>query len=148
MPRSLRSAGAIAGLTLLCVAAARPASAQSTIVATATVVGRPLMLRGVTIVGEPATLRVMVDGCGRGALTVDGRSPVAGMTRVHRQLVPASPRCERRELLVTLPSALRGDEAAWEVALVQDDGLLAPSVSQIVLSAGATRAAARSSLLH
>lgn len=140
--------GVLAAMLLPAVAPLTAGAQQGSIVTTATVVARPLMLRAVEHDVVPGRLRVTVDGCGTGALTVHARAIAGLAVRLTQQVITASARCERQEFLVTLTSEPTSGTESWDVALVQGDGLLAPAVSQFVISAAATRTSGRNSLFH
>jgi hypothetical protein len=125
-----------AATTLLVVAAPRPAQAQSgvgTVVASATVLARPLTLLAMSWTAVPGELRIQLDGCGSGALTVDTHSASA-TTRTSRLTFDATPGCGSRAVSVQLP---RSSDGALEyvVTLQQTDALLSPAFAQFTLAA-------------
>ncbi len=131
---------------LLAAGAPRATQAQSasgSAMASATVLVRPLTMLALswTAAGE---LRIQLDGCGTGAITVDAR--LAGATtRAARLPVEAGTECGLRVVIVPLPQ--RGlDAQEYIVTLQQSDGLLSPAFAQVTLPASAV--AVRASLAY
>jgi hypothetical protein len=135
MPRSRRSL--LVPCLLLGMMAPRTVLAQNaSVMATATVLARPLTILGLALTAVPGELQVRLDGCGTGALTVDARlqgDPV----RTSRTTVSATPACGPRSQVVALPIALT-TAVEYIVTLEQSNALLSPSFSQVTLAARAT----------
>lgn len=148
MRRHLRS---LRVTTLLLASVAVPCAAQAqhgAIVASATVIARGLTLRTVTAHADPALLRLRVDGCGAGVISIDARHADGQVTRVSRVQVDASPGCTERDVM--LPLLRRDDQgvAFFDVTLSQTNALVSPAFQQFVVAAAATRAGAGSTLIH
>ncbi len=129
---------------MLAACAPVAASAQSgTIVATATVLSRPLSIRDASRTAVPGELRVRVEGCTRGALTVDART-ATGSIRTATHLIDGGGHCGLRTIAVQLTAAVPGT-LEYLVSLEQTDALQAPSFAQFVVS---LRDAGRSALAY
>jgi hypothetical protein len=121
---------------------------QGSIIATARVVGRPLSLRTVTSTADGRELHVGIDGNGPGSITVDGRRADGTLVRIAQRELTGTGNTGRRDMLLPL---IHGDSATilhFEVRLSQSDALLAPSLSQVIIRAAATRTGNRSALLY
>ncbi len=123
-----------------------PATAQaqnSSVTASATVLPRPLVLVGVARTSVPGELRIRIDGCGNGALTVDSRK-VNTTLRTARVVLAATGVCGARD--VTLQLTAGANTLDFLVSLEQSDALVSPSFAQIVIPAAQAFAGARSTL--
>lgn len=124
--------------TLLIVAAPRAMRAQSNtagVMASAVVLSRPLSLRTMAWTGVPGELRIQLDGCGSGALTVDARAG-ASLTRFSRLPLDASGGCGPRAVTVHLP--LRTPDAEEYIVTLQHfDALHSAAFAQFALPATA-----------
>lgn len=148
MPRLFRSIRAI-GLLLVGIATPYVSHAQDgSVAATATVIGRPLMLRTVAATARPALLRVRLDGCGSGAIIVEARDADGQVARSSRVQVEASATCAARDILLPL---LRGDDAGvtqFEVSLSHSNALVSPAFQQFVVTTAAAGAGAGHTLIY
>ena len=125
-----------AATTLLVVATPRPAQAQSavgSVVASATVLARPLTLLAMSWTAVPGELRIQLDGCGSGALTVDTHS-ASSTTRSSRHTLDSTLDCGSRAVSVQLPRSIEG-ALEYIVTLQQSDALLSPAFAQFTLAA-------------
>jgi hypothetical protein len=132
--RSARLA-AIASLGAF-IAAAAPCTARAqsgTIMATATVLPRPLSIRDVARSAVPGELHIRIEGCARGAVTVDARNATT-TTRTARYVIESGGPCGLRTLTVHL-SAPVGGVVEYLVSLEQLEAVNSPSFSQFVVSA-------------
>ena len=130
----------IAGAAALTLGLPLGAHAQeSSVVASATVVGRPLTIRQVAGTVSGLVLRVQLEGCGGGALTIDARHSDLRERRVANQTVTPGVDCRFRDFLLPL-GADSADVTEYVVSLSQPNALLAPAVSQIVVPVVARRA--------
>lgn len=128
----------------LCTLPLATAQAQSSsIMTSATVLPRPLVLVGVSRTAVPGELRVRIDGCGNGALTVDTRSASTTL-RTSRVQLSAHDTCGARDVTVQLTAA--ANTLDFLVSLEQSDTLVSPSFAQIVIPAARAIAGARSTL--
>jgi hypothetical protein len=135
MPRFRRSL--LVPCLLFGMAAPRTVLAQNaSVMATATVLARPLTILGLALTAVPGELQVRLDGCGTGALTVDARTQ-GDPVRTSRAAVTATPACGPRTQMVNLPIALT-TAVEYIVTLEQSNALLSPSFSQVTLAARAT----------
>ncbi len=126
------SLSACAAALLWCVPAT--ASAQSgSISVSATVLPRPLSIVDVSRTAIPGELRVRIDGCARGVLTVNARSATASV-RTARHEIGAGGSCGMRTVAIQLTAASPGT-IDYLVSLEQTDALLAPSFAQFIVSA-------------
>jgi hypothetical protein len=122
------------------IAAVLPVAAgaqNSSITVSASVQPRPLTLIDASLTANPGELRIHVDGCGSGALTVDVRS-ATGAQRASRAALDATATCMRRSVLLKLPAGIAGVEA-FVVTLVQSQSLLSPAFAQFVVPASLVR---------
>jgi hypothetical protein len=117
---------------VLCIPATLLAQ-SGTIGATATVLPRPLSIRDVVRTATPDEVLVLVDGCARGALTVDARTNTSTV-RTARHLLAPGDRCGIRSVTIQLSSAEPGT-VEYVISLQQSDALQSPSFAQIVVSA-------------
>lgn len=124
-----------------------PAAAHAqnaTISVSATVQPRPLMLVDAALTAVPGELRVRVDGCGSGALSVDVRT-AESTRRASRAVLESSSICTTRTVMLQLPTAVTGAKA-FVVTLEQSQSLISPAFAQFVLPA--TSVAARASVAY
>ena len=139
MPSFRRLLPATAALLLVAVPRATQAqSASSTVMASATVLARPLTLLAMAWTAVPGELRIQLDGCGSGALTVDAHS-ASTTTRTSRLALDATTGCGMRAVTVQLPRSIQGAQE-YVVTLQQSDALLSPAFAQFTLPASAVRA--------
>jgi hypothetical protein len=109
------------------------AIAQSgSITATATVLPRPLSILDVSRTAVPGEFRVRIDGCARGALTVDARGASASV-RTARHVIEAGGTCGVRTVAIRLTAAAQGT-IDYLVSLEQSDAWQAPSFAQFVVT--------------
>ena len=136
-----------AGLLLALLTTGHPAGAQSApISATATVRGRPLMLRGIDLVTPRVPqLRLRYDGCGAGTLSLRRVGTSGQQRQLARLPVGAGDSCGLREVTIPL-SAADAQDADLIVTLEQSSALLAPSIAEVVVPASVRRARPRSSV--
>ena len=148
MPRLFHSIRA-AGLLLVGIATPCASHAQDgSVAATATVIGRPLTLSTVTATASPALLRVRLDGCGSGAISVEARGADGQAARLSRVQVEASATCAARDILLPL---LRGADAGvtqFEVSLSHSNVLVSPAFQQFVVTTAAAGAGAGHTLIY
>lgn len=129
----------------LCAMVPALAHAQDAVItATARVLPRPLSLVDVSRTAVPGELRVRVDGCASGALTVDTRRDHV-VVRTARVVLDASAGCGIRTLSVQLAAATL-DTRDYLVSLEQSDAMLSPSFAQVTVPAHSTPGATRTSV--
>ena len=134
MPCLRRLLPAVSALLIVAMPfAARAQSASSSVVATATVLARPLTLLAMSWTAVPGELRIQLDGCGTGAITVDARTAGA-TTRTSRLSLDASRSCSTRSVAVQLPRGILG-APQYVVTLQQSDALLSPAFAQFTVPA-------------
>lgn len=124
-----------------------PATARAqngVIAATATVQALPLSLIGVTRTTVPGELRLRIQGCGAGAITVDART-AAGTVRTLRLPLLATNACAPRDITIQLSEA-SGTTSEYLVSVDQSNSLLSPSFAQFVVPASLTRHASKTTL--
>lgn len=127
---------------LLPVATPRVTQAQNSagsIAISATVMARPLTLLAMAWTAVPGELRIQLDGCGSGALTVDART-AGSSTRTSQQPLDATTGCGTRSVTVHLPLGIQGAQE-YIVTLQQADALLSPAFAQFTLPASAVAGA-------
>lgn len=132
----------LVALTLLTVATPRLTQAQNSagsVAISATVMARPLTLLAMAWTPVPGELRIQLDGCGSGALTVDARS-AGTSTRTSRLPLDATTGCGSRSVTVQLPLGIQGAQE-YVVTLQQSDALLSPAFAQFTLPASAVAGA-------
>ncbi len=127
---ALVTAGAVASL----LSAGKAVAQNGSIQATATVLGRPLSLLDVSRTAVPGELRMRIDGCGAGAITVDSRDAGGALRRNTRLALPASAGCGVRSVAVQLSVPTNATEA-FLVSLEQSSGMVSPSFAQFVVPA-------------
>lgn len=145
MPSHRRTRMLVSAAVCMMVPAIAQAQAGS-IIATARVLPRPLSLVDASRTAVPGELRVRVDGCASGALTVDARGARA-VVRTTRVVLDASSGCGIRTLSIQLATA-PADTREYLVSLEQSDAMLSPSFAQFIVPASATLGTARSSLAY
>jgi hypothetical protein len=126
-----------------------PAIAQAqagSIIATARVLPRPLSLVDASRTAVPGELRVRVDGCASGALTVDARGD-RSVVRTARVVLEASTGCAIRTLSIQLTRA-PADTRDFLVSLEQSDAMLSPSFAQFIVPASAALGTTRAALAY
>lgn len=125
----------IASCFVLAVATPEETRAQNaSIMVSATVQPRPLMLIDAGWTAVPGELRVRVDGCGPGALSVDLRT-AASVRRMSRSVLESTNGCAMRTVMLQLPTASAG-ALDFVVTLEQSQSLLSPAFAQFVVPAG------------
>lgn len=136
MPTITRSSLPLCVVSCIVLAVALPAAARAqntTIPVSATVQPRPLMLVDAALTAVPGELRVRVDGCGSGALSVDVRTADA-TRRTSRAVLGSTSICTTRTVLVRLPTTVTGAQA-FVVTLEQSQSLISPAFAQFVVPA-------------
>ena len=124
----------IASCFVLTIAMPEATHAQdASIAVTATVQPRPLLLIDVAWTAVPGELRVRVDGCGPGALSVDLRT-AESVRRTSRSVLESTSLCAMRTVLLQLPSAVSG-ALDFVVTLEQTQSLISPAFTQFVVPA-------------
>ncbi|MDZ7631887.1 MAG: hypothetical protein U5K74_11235 [Gemmatimonadaceae bacterium] len=122
------------------------AAQNGSIVASATVRPRPLTLLGVARTATPGELRLRIDGCGSGSISVDSR--MAGGATVRTVQVPLTAASGCGERSVTLSLAQHGGvgPGTFVVSLAQADAMLSPSFAQFVVPAASLESGPRTNL--
>jgi hypothetical protein len=147
MPRVLLSvcqpAFAVCAAALVWCTPTAAIAQSGSIIATATVLPRPLSILEISRTAIPGEFRVRIDGCAHGALTVDARSATASV-RTARHVIEAGGNCGVRTVAIRLTAAAQGT-IDYLVSLEQSDAWQAPSFAQFIVSA---REASRSSLAY
>lgn len=124
----------IASCFVLTIAMPEATHAQdASIAVSATVQPRPLLLIDVAWTAVPGELRVRVDGCGPGALSVDLRT-AESVRRTSRSVLESTSLCAMRTVLLQLPSAVSG-ALEFVVTLEQTQSLISPAFTQFVVPA-------------
>lgn len=147
MPTITRSSLPLCAVSCIVLAVATPAAARAqnaTIPVSATVLPRPLMLVDAALTAVPGELRVRVDGCGSGALSVDVRT-AESTRRSSRAVLESTSICSMRTVTLQLPMAVTGAQA-FVVTLEQSQSLISPAFAQFVLPA--TSVATRASVAY
>lgn len=147
MPTITRSSLPLCAVSCIVLAVATPAAARAqnaTIPVNATVLPRPLMLVDAALTAVPGELRVRVDGCGSGALSVDVRT-AESTRRSSRAVLESTSICSMRTVTLQLPMAVTGAQA-FVVTLEQSQSLISPAFAQFVLPA--TSVATRASVAY
>lgn len=147
-PRHARTNGgraAAGALALVCAMSSTVSAQQAAIITTATVQGRPLVLQSVSVVRgtQGPRLRIRVDGCGAGTISVTTGTTTSARadagTRRDHALQPDTPGCAPRDLLLDVL-----DDAGLQelvVTLRQDDRFGTPAFAQVRIAGAALRAA-------
>ncbi len=137
MPTITRSSLPLCVVSWIVLAVATPAPAyaqNATIPVSATVLPRPLMLVDAALTAVPGELRVRIEGCGSGALSVDVRT-AESTRRASRAVLESTNICTTRTVLVQLPTAVTGAQD-FVVTLEQSQSLISPAFAQFVIPAG------------
>ena len=116
------------------------------IIASATILARPLTVAGLAWTAVPGELRISVDGCGSGALTVDAQTAI-GTTRVTRVVVASTDECRQRTVALQLPVDALSGQQPYLVTLEHADVRTAPGFVQFRVFAS-TQPTGRTTLVY
>jgi hypothetical protein len=142
----LRQLPLVASIVLSCALPQSVAAQNTGIVASATILARPLSVAGLAWTAVPGELRISVDGCGSGALTVDAQS-ATGTTRVTRLVLASTADCRRRNVALQLPVGTASGPQPYLVTLEHADVRTAPGFVQFSVIAS-SRPTARTTLAY
>ena len=136
MPSMTRSSLSLCAVSCLLLTMAMPEATHAqnaSITVSATVQPRPLMVVDAALTAVPGELRVRVDGCGSGALSVDVRT-AESTHRSARAVLERTSVCDTRTVMLQLPTAVTGAQA-FVVTLEQSQSLISPAFAQFVVPA-------------
>lgn len=142
---SLRVAVVTAGAVVCLLSPVRAVAQNGSILATASVLARPLSLVDVSRTAVPGELLLRIEGCGSGAITVDSRDVGGASRRTARLTLRAADGCGVRSVAVQLALPSTATEA-FLFSLEQSHALLSPSFAQFVVPAAVAMTGSRSTL--